>query len=136
MAVAPIILWWTWKDDSDQILVGSSPILANAKRQPKHSCEYQKLYSAILSLCAGAHILASQSISMAQAWIGQDLYCCLLLQLNVPLIINHHLSMHYIKFIMISFLGQYIIGGYFPLSTSMECLRKSSIMVMMVAEWN
>ena len=54
---------------------------------------------AILLLCAAVQILASGSISMSQACLGQEFLCkysqaCLMLGIN--LVINHHMSIHYL----------------------------------------
>jgi len=56
----------------------------------------------ILLLCAAIRILASRSISMAQARVGQEFLCrysneCL--ALGIHLVINHHMSVHYLQMI-------------------------------------
>ena len=102
LAVIPVVLWWAWHDENDEIPLGEPPIPHNAKYNPAHSRNYRSLYSALLKLCAGVRILASRMISMAQARIGQDFlqqYCSALKLLGIHTTINHHLSMHYLKFI-------------------------------------
>jgi hypothetical protein len=96
--ITPVLLWWTWKDENDDILDSSPPIPANAKQIPNHSRNCKQLYDAILLLCAGVRMLASRTISMAQARIGQDFliqYCRRCIALGINLVINHHLAMHY-----------------------------------------
>jgi hypothetical protein len=95
-------MWWAWTDNRDEISAGSPPIPANAKYVPQHCRDYRATYSALLLLCAGVRILASRMISMAQARVGQDFlcqYCKTLKTLRIHTTINHHLSMHYYKFI-------------------------------------
>ncbi|KII86134.1 hypothetical protein PLICRDRAFT_115269 [Plicaturopsis crispa FD-325 SS-3] len=103
LTVTPVILWFTWsRGHGDAIPPGAPPIPQGATRNPSHSREYRKIYSAILLLCAGVRILASRQISMAQARVGQDFlsqYCRSLKLLGISTTINHHLAMHYLKFI-------------------------------------
>lgn len=59
-------------------------------------------YSVLLLLCVGVWMLASRTISMSQARVGQDFFCwyCKALKiLRVHTTINHHLFIHYYKFI-------------------------------------
>ncbi|KII92119.1 hypothetical protein PLICRDRAFT_461608 [Plicaturopsis crispa FD-325 SS-3] len=103
LAITPVILWHTWtRGPHDAIPLGAPPIPANAARNPGHSRNYRAIYSAILLLCTGVRILASRKISLAQARIGQDFlsqYCRTLQALGIHMTINHHLAMHYLKFI-------------------------------------
>ncbi|KAF9458867.1 hypothetical protein BDZ94DRAFT_1330629, partial [Collybia nuda] len=102
LPIAPIILWWAWKDDNNDIPLGEPMIPPNAKSVPDHSRNYHGIYSTILKLCAGVRILALRTISMAQAHIGQDFilqYCRDLKKLRIHTTINHHLARHYLKFI-------------------------------------
>jgi len=83
-------------------MAGEPPIPPNATSIPQHSRNLHAIYSAILSLCAAVRILSSRQISMAQARIGQDFlsqYCRALKVLRIHTTINHHLAMHYVKFI-------------------------------------
>lgn len=52
----------------------------------------------MLLLCTAVRILASRTISLADARAGQDLliqYCHTCLDLQIHLVINHHLSTHF-----------------------------------------
>ena len=98
LTITPILLWWSWKDDDDNIPDSAPPIPPNAKKIPEHVRSCKQLHDVVLLLCAGVHILASRTISMAQARIGQDFlcqYCKRCLTLGIHLVINHHLAMHY-----------------------------------------
>ncbi|KAF9455543.1 hypothetical protein BDZ94DRAFT_1179759, partial [Collybia nuda] len=102
LTITPVLLWWVWKDDDDEIPDSAPPIPPNAKHVPEHSRNCKSLYDTILLLCAGVRILASRTITMAQAHLGQNFllqYCQRCLDLKIHLIINHHLSMHYIGMI-------------------------------------
>lgn len=102
LTITPVLLWWAWKDDDDEIPDSAPPIPPNAKHVPEHSRNCKSLYDTILLLCAGVRILASRTITMAQAHLGQNFllqYCQRCLDLKIHLVINHHLSMHYIKMI-------------------------------------
>ncbi|KAH9942644.1 hypothetical protein B0H21DRAFT_696303 [Amylocystis lapponica] len=102
LTITPIVLWTSWKDNSDKIPVSAPPIPSNAKYRPAHSRGCRDIYSVVLLLCAGVRILASRKITMAQARIGQDFlsqYCRRLKALGADLTINHHLSMHFAQFI-------------------------------------
>jgi hypothetical protein len=79
-------------------MLGEPPLPPNPKTVPVHSRNCRDIYSAILLLCAGVRILASRTISMAQARVGQQFlrqYCLRCLDLGIHLVINHHLGMHY-----------------------------------------
>ncbi|KZT25039.1 hypothetical protein NEOLEDRAFT_1156520 [Neolentinus lepideus HHB14362 ss-1] len=87
--ITPILLWWTWKDSSDQIPNRAPPLPSNVKRKPTHSRNCIR-------------ILASRTISMAEARLGHDFlvqYCKHCLRLGIHLVINHHLAMHYVDMI-------------------------------------
>lgn len=84
------------------ISAGEPPLPPNSKYIPQNKRKYRPIYAALLQLCAGVRILASRTISMAQAKSGQEFfmqYCRSLKKLNIHTTINHHLSMHYLKFI-------------------------------------
>ncbi|KDQ50102.1 hypothetical protein JAAARDRAFT_63386 [Jaapia argillacea MUCL 33604] len=98
----PMLLWWSWKDQNDAIPDAKPLLPHNTKHTPTHSRNYKALYSAILLLCNAVRVLALPKISMAQARIGQEFYtlfCCRLISLNVHLITNHHMGMHYVDMI-------------------------------------
>jgi hypothetical protein len=102
LTVTPIILWWAWRDENDDIPPGEPVIPPNAKDPPTHSRNYHTTYAAALQMCAGVRILASRAISMARGQVGQDFldqYCLALKRLGIHTTINHHLSHHYLKFI-------------------------------------
>lgn len=97
-----MLLWWTWKDNTDSIPDSAPPVPPNTRELPDHSRNQRDLYGAILLLCAGVRMLASRSISMAQARTGQAFLCeysKALLRLHVHLVPNHHMSVHYAKMI-------------------------------------
>jgi len=78
LTITPVLLWWSWKDNEDEILDSAPPIPPNAKTIPTHSRNCKQLYDVILLLCAGVCILASRTITMAQARVGQNFliqYC-------------------------------------------------------------
>ncbi|KAG1736440.1 uncharacterized protein EDB91DRAFT_1250062 [Suillus paluster] len=96
LTITPVILWWSWRDANDEIPNSKPPLPPNTVA-PDFSCNQRLLYQAILHLCMGVRILASHSISMAQACTGQSFlahYCLECLQLHIPLTINHQASMH------------------------------------------
>ncbi|KZT29817.1 hypothetical protein NEOLEDRAFT_1055472 [Neolentinus lepideus HHB14362 ss-1] len=100
--ITPVLLWWSWKDSSDKIPDTEPPLPSNIRRKPTHSRNRRSLYSAVLKLCAAVRIFASRTISMSQARLAQDFlvqYCRHQLQLGVPLMINHHLSMHLLEMV-------------------------------------
>ncbi|KZT22551.1 hypothetical protein NEOLEDRAFT_1157685 [Neolentinus lepideus HHB14362 ss-1] len=87
--ITPILLWWTWKDSSDQIPNRAPPLPSNVKHKPTQSRNCIR-------------ILASCTISMAEARLGHDFlvqYCKHCLRLGIHLVINHHLAMHYVDMI-------------------------------------
>jgi hypothetical protein len=103
LTITPVLLWWCWKGENDEIPDAAPPISSNEKITTTHSRNCQSIYSAVLLLCAGVRILATRKISLAQAQIGQDFlaqYCRLCLALGISLVINHHLSMHFFKMIV------------------------------------
>ncbi|KAG2335647.1 hypothetical protein BDR05DRAFT_898020, partial [Suillus weaverae] len=96
LTITPVILWWSWRDANDEIPNSEPPLPPNTVA-PDFSRNLRLLYQAILHLCMGVRILASRSISMAQAHTGQSFlahYCLECLQLRIPLTINHQASMH------------------------------------------
>jgi len=103
LTITPVLLWWCWKGENDEIPDAAPPISSNEKITTTHSRNCQSIYSAVLLLCAGVRILATRKISLAQAQIGQDFlaqYCRLCLALGISLVINHHLSMHFFEMIV------------------------------------
>ncbi|RDB30064.1 hypothetical protein Hypma_014106 [Hypsizygus marmoreus] len=102
LTITPVILWWAWRDANDEIPFGEPPLPPTAKFIPQHSRNYRSIYGAVLKLCTGIQILASRAISMARGESGQDFlaqYCRNLKALGIHTTINHHLSMHYTKFL-------------------------------------
>ncbi|KAG1765514.1 hypothetical protein EV702DRAFT_1050991 [Suillus placidus] len=96
LTITPVVLWWSWRDANDEIPDTEPPLPPNTVA-PDFSCNRHSLYQAILFLCTGVQILASRTISMAQAHTGQSFlahYCLECLQLRIPLTINHQASMH------------------------------------------
>jgi hypothetical protein len=96
LTITPVILWWAWRDANDEIPDTEPPLPPNTVA-PDFSRNRRSLYQAILFLCTGVRILASRTISMAQARTGQSFlahYCLECLQLRIPLTINHQASMH------------------------------------------
>ncbi|KAG2346616.1 hypothetical protein BDR05DRAFT_974579 [Suillus weaverae] len=101
LTVTPVVLWWSWRDENDEIPDKEPPLPPNTV-QPDFSRNCRSLYQTILLLCTGVRILSSCTISMSQAQIGQSFishYCLESLQLRIPLTINHHASMHISKMI-------------------------------------
>lgn len=97
-----ILLWWSWKDNNNDIPNIPPPLPTNATNIPDHSWNPSLLYSTVLLLWAAVCILASRSSSMTQACLGQGFltqYLKALLDLNVHLVINHHMAMHYLQMI-------------------------------------
>ncbi|KAF5384411.1 hypothetical protein D9615_003304 [Tricholomella constricta] len=102
IAITPVILWWTWRDANDQLPPGEPPVPPNAANPPQHQRTYQAIYAASLKLATGVRVLASRTISMNQAKLGQEFltqYNQAIKRLGVHTTINHHLSTHYLKFI-------------------------------------
>ncbi|KAF9226172.1 hypothetical protein BS17DRAFT_678328, partial [Gyrodon lividus] len=100
--VTPVLLWWAWRDESDRIPNHKPAILPNAKDPPTFRCNCCQLYDITLLLCTAIQLLATRTISMAQAHIGQQFlakYCRCCLQANISLTINHHASMHTVDMI-------------------------------------
>ena len=102
LTITPILLWWCWKNDQDKIPNTLPPLPAGAVNVPDHSRNMLNIYSAVLFLCAAVCIIASRSISMAQAQLGQQFlnrYLTACLELGIHLVINHHMSVHYVAMI-------------------------------------
>jgi hypothetical protein len=98
LTITPVLLWFSWKDANDEIPNAAPLLPQNAKTIPVHSRNCLLIYNVVLLLCAGVRILASRSITMAQARIGQEFlrqYCLRCLGLGIHLVISHHLAMHY-----------------------------------------
>ncbi|EIW84541.1 hypothetical protein CONPUDRAFT_49943 [Coniophora puteana RWD-64-598 SS2] len=96
IAITPVLLWWTWRDEDD-VIPHSEPVLPPNTTAPSFSRNRQQLYDAILLLCAAVRILSSREISMDQARIGQSFlaqYCERFIALGIPLRPNHHVAMH------------------------------------------
>ena len=98
LTVAPIVLWWAWKNEHDDDIPDTEPdVLANEVISTKHSRKRKSLYDVILLLCAGVRLLSTKTITMAQAKAGQTFianYCQRMLLLGATLTINHHIAMH------------------------------------------
>jgi hypothetical protein len=98
LTVTPVILWYTWKGDDDEIPDTEPGVSANEKIATTHSRKRKSLYDAILLLCAAIRLLSTKNISMAQAKAGHQYlaqYCQWLIFLGCTLTINHHISMHF-----------------------------------------
>jgi len=97
LTVTPVLLWYTWRDNHDDLPDSAPPISPNEKISTHHSRNRRKLYEAALLLCAGVRLLATRTITLSQARAGQDFllqFCAALIVLGVSLVINHHLSIH------------------------------------------
>ncbi|KAF8968992.1 hypothetical protein BDZ97DRAFT_1754924 [Flammula alnicola] len=55
LTVSPVILWCSWRDETDTIPDAEPPVAPNEKIQTQHSQNMRSLYDAILLLCAGMH---------------------------------------------------------------------------------
>ncbi|KAG2126265.1 uncharacterized protein EDB93DRAFT_1257640 [Suillus bovinus] len=96
LTITPVLLWWSWKDEHNSIPDTAPPVPPNVQ-VPQFSRRCRHIYDAVLLLCVGVHLLATQSISMSQAQLGQSFlsqYCLRCLNLKIHLMINHHASMH------------------------------------------
>ncbi|KAG1900836.1 uncharacterized protein F5891DRAFT_1225460 [Suillus fuscotomentosus] len=96
LTITPVLLWWSWKDENDDIPDMEPPQPPNTQAL-EFSRNCRCIYDAVLLLCAAVRLLATRSISMSQAHIGQSFlsqYCLRCLELNIHLMINHHASMH------------------------------------------
>jgi len=74
----------------------------NEKINTTHSRNHKKLYDAVLLLYAGVRLLATRTITLRQAQMGQEFlahFCRMLVTLRVSLVINHHLSLHFYNMI-------------------------------------
>ncbi|KAF9056739.1 hypothetical protein BDP27DRAFT_1386299 [Rhodocollybia butyracea] len=99
LTIAPILLWYVWMDENDKIPDVVPPIPPNAKIIPTHNRNISSIYNVLLLLCVAGRLLASRTISIAQATAGQEFliqFCRQCLALEIPLVINHHLAMHYL----------------------------------------
>ncbi|KAG1855659.1 hypothetical protein DFJ58DRAFT_841087 [Suillus subalutaceus] len=77
LTITPVLLWWSWKDENDDIPDAEPPQSPNMQA-PEFSRNCQRIYDAVLLLCAAVHLFTTQSISMSQARIGQSFlsqYC-------------------------------------------------------------
>ncbi|KAF8968602.1 hypothetical protein BDZ97DRAFT_1916035 [Flammula alnicola] len=98
LTVTPVVLWCSWRDETDAIPNAEPPVSPGEKIHTKHSRNMRSLYDAALLLCAGVRLLSMKTITMAQAIAGQTYlsnYCLRMLLLGVELTINHHLGMHF-----------------------------------------
>ena len=111
------MLWWAWRDpENDTIPDQEPPILPNAKNPPQFKCNCHQLYDTILLLRAAVCLLATCTVSMAQACTGRQFlaeYCQHCLRANITLTINHHASIHIAK--MIKRLGPVYLWWLFAL---------------------
>lgn len=102
LTIAPVLLWFVWRLQDDSIPDLEPQLSPNKKINMTHSRSQKKLYSAVLLLCAGVRLLATWTITLCQAQMGQEFlaqFCHALLTLGVPLVINHHLSLHFFDMI-------------------------------------
>lgn len=102
LTITPILLWYAWRDENDMIPDSAPPVSPNETIKTTHSRNRRRLYSAALLLCVGVRLLATRTISLVQARLGQDFiaqFCRACLALGILLVINHHLSMHFFDMI-------------------------------------
>ncbi|KAF8803058.1 hypothetical protein BYT27DRAFT_7110771 [Phlegmacium glaucopus] len=98
LTITPVLLWFVWRSQDDTIPNSEPRLSGNEKITTTHSRNPQKLYNAVLLLCAGVRLLATRTITLHQARMGQEFlaqFSRALLALGVPLVINHHLSLHF-----------------------------------------
>lgn len=99
ISILPIALWEVWHDTTTQMIPDGAPeISAQAENPPTFERCRTTLFNLIVLLAAACRIIGSWTVSMpdvkrAQAYL--QLYCRGLLQMRVPLMPNHHFSMHY-----------------------------------------
>jgi hypothetical protein len=102
--VTPVVLWWAWKDQDDEIPDTEPPILPTEIVKTTHSRRRKALYDTIILLCVSVRMLSTKVISMDQAKAGQMYlanYCQRMILLGAPLTINHHIAMHFSSMIKI-----------------------------------
>jgi len=102
LTVTPVILWFAWRDQLDNIPDTEPEVSPNESITTAHSRKRKTLYDIILLLCAGVRLLSTKNITMSQARAGQTYlanYCQRLLLLGVKLTVNHHLAMHFASMI-------------------------------------
>ncbi len=98
IAITPVLLWVSWRNDFDIIPDSAPPISPAEKITTTCSRNWQSLYQAILLLCTSVRLFATRKISMAQAQQAQQFmaqYCRACIRLRITLVINHHLSHHF-----------------------------------------
>lgn len=95
----PVALWLAWRD----INTGALRLCFKHDRPG--------IYSAVLNFCSFARVMMSRSITVADSERAGDLFslaCSGLLAAKMPLTINWHLAVHYVKFVELY--GP--VGGY------------------------
>ncbi|PPQ99854.1 hypothetical protein CVT24_009605 [Panaeolus cyanescens] len=99
IAITPFLLWVSWRNEWDDKIPNSAPpVTAREKITTEHSRNRLQLYQLALLLCVSIRLFATRTISMSQAHMAQEYlanYSRTCLLLKIPLVINHHLSMHY-----------------------------------------
>jgi len=71
LTITPVILWFAWRDQSDDIPDTEPRVSANESINTTHSRKRKTLYNVILLLRAGVRLLSSKKITMSQAHAGQ-----------------------------------------------------------------
>jgi hypothetical protein len=102
LTIMPVLLWYAWRDNNNMIPNSAPLVSPNEIIKTTHSRNQKQLYSAALLLCVRVCLLATHSILLAQARLGQDFiaqFCRACLALRILLVINHHLSMHFFDMI-------------------------------------
>ncbi|KAF5380388.1 hypothetical protein D9615_004710 [Tricholomella constricta] len=102
LTITPVLLWYSWRDVNDSIPNSAPHISPNEKITTTHSRSRRELYSASLLLCVGVRLLATRTITLSQARLGQEFlvqFCHACLGLGISLVINHHLSTHFFDMI-------------------------------------
>ncbi|KAF8223139.1 hypothetical protein L208DRAFT_1318635, partial [Tricholoma matsutake] len=79
VTISPVVMWWLWKDSQGEISPGSPLIPANAKYIPQHFRVYRAIRCCFYSVLVFG--------------------CLHLVRFLFHTTINHHLFIHYYKFI-------------------------------------
>ncbi|KAF8595852.1 hypothetical protein BDV93DRAFT_456040 [Ceratobasidium sp. AG-I] len=96
--ILPVALWVAWRDVSDRIPLGAKKIPSGVSKPPTFKRCRKTLYGLIIQLCAGARLLGSWSVRLADVERAQGYlkwYCEGLIEMGVHLLPNHHWCMHY-----------------------------------------
>ncbi|KAF5384761.1 hypothetical protein D9615_001059 [Tricholomella constricta] len=102
LTITPVLLWYSWRDVNDSIPNSTPRVSPNEVITTTHSRNRRELYSASLLLCVGVRLLATRTITLSQARLGQEFlvqFCRACLGLGISLVINHHLSTHFFDMI-------------------------------------